>query len=162
MAPEAGICEAPNHSFFLLLKHRFHSISFTRAQGIPKYKIGFGRDKDGRVGERLVEGGGGHGVDTHALANTHTSALENTHTHAQNTHTHSFLHALTLGHILHQHHRAVVVHLDGRRIRGGYEGHLPSELGCILVDFEHLHTNPKFTSEWAGASGGMQRARGLV
>jgi hypothetical protein len=36
--------------------HRFHSISFTRAQGIPKYKIGFGREKDGRVGERLVEG----------------------------------------------------------------------------------------------------------
>jgi hypothetical protein len=38
--------------FFLI--HRFHSISFTRAQGIPKYKIGFGREKDGRVGERLV------------------------------------------------------------------------------------------------------------
>jgi hypothetical protein len=47
--------------FFLI--HRFHSISVTRAQGIPKYKIGFGRGKDGRVGERLVEGaqgGGGH------------------------------------------------------------------------------------------------------
>ncbi len=42
--------------FFLM--HRFHSISVTRAQGIPKYKIGFGREKDGRVGERLVEGGG--------------------------------------------------------------------------------------------------------
>jgi hypothetical protein len=37
--------------FFLI--HRFHSISFTRAQGIPMYKIGFGREKDGRVGERL-------------------------------------------------------------------------------------------------------------
>jgi hypothetical protein len=33
--------------FFLI--HRSHSISFTRAQGIPKYKIGFGREKDGRV-----------------------------------------------------------------------------------------------------------------
>ncbi len=32
--------------FFLI--HRSHSISFTRAQGIPKYKIGFGRKKDGR------------------------------------------------------------------------------------------------------------------
>ncbi len=46
--------------FFLI--HRFHSISFARAQGIPKYKIGFGREKDGRVGERLVEEGGGHGA----------------------------------------------------------------------------------------------------
>ncbi len=36
------------HIFFLM--HRSHSISFTRAQGIPKYKIGFGRGKDGRVG----------------------------------------------------------------------------------------------------------------
>ena len=34
-----------------------HSISFTRAQGIPECKIGFGRGKDGRVGEGLVEGG---------------------------------------------------------------------------------------------------------
>ena len=33
--------------FFLI--HRSHSISFTRAQGIPRYKIGFGREKDGRV-----------------------------------------------------------------------------------------------------------------
>ncbi len=48
--------------FFFFLIHRFHSISFTRAQGIPKYKIGFGREKDGRVGETLVEGGGGHGA----------------------------------------------------------------------------------------------------
>jgi hypothetical protein len=32
------------------LRHRSHSISFTRAQGIPRYKIGFGREKDGRVG----------------------------------------------------------------------------------------------------------------
>ena len=40
---------------FVFIIHRFHSISFTRAQGIPKYKIGFGREKDGRVGERLVE-----------------------------------------------------------------------------------------------------------
>ena len=43
--------------FFLI--HRSHSIKFTRAQGIPKYNIGFGRGKDGRVGERLVDGGGG-------------------------------------------------------------------------------------------------------
>jgi hypothetical protein len=39
---------------FVFLIHRFHSISFTRAQGIPKYKIGFGKEKDARVGERLV------------------------------------------------------------------------------------------------------------
>ena len=43
--------------YAFILIHRFHSISFTRAQGIPKYKIGFGREKDGRVGERLGEGG---------------------------------------------------------------------------------------------------------
>jgi hypothetical protein len=49
------------HIFFFLI-HRSHSISFTRAQGIPKYKIGFGREKDGRVGERLGEGGWGHGA----------------------------------------------------------------------------------------------------
>ena len=35
--------------FFLI--RRSHSISFTRAQGIPKYKIGLGGGKDGRVGE---------------------------------------------------------------------------------------------------------------
>jgi hypothetical protein len=35
-------------AFFFLI-HRSHSISFTRAQGIPKYKVGFGR------GERMVE-----------------------------------------------------------------------------------------------------------
>ncbi len=29
--------------FFLM--HMSHSISFTRAQGVPKYKIGFGRGK---------------------------------------------------------------------------------------------------------------------
>ena len=47
---------------FFFLIHRFHSISFTRAQGIPKYKIAFGWEKDGRVGERWVEGRGGHGA----------------------------------------------------------------------------------------------------
>ncbi len=47
---------------FFCVIHWFHSISFTRAQGIPKYKIGVGKEKDGRVGERLVEGGGGHGA----------------------------------------------------------------------------------------------------
>jgi hypothetical protein len=30
---------------FFPLIHRSHSISFTRAQGVPKYKIGFGRGK---------------------------------------------------------------------------------------------------------------------
>jgi hypothetical protein len=50
----------PFFPFFLI--HRFHSISFTRAQGISKCKIGFGREQDGRVGERLVEWGGGHGA----------------------------------------------------------------------------------------------------
>jgi len=45
---------SPFALYFFLLIHRFHSISFTRAQGIPKYKLGFGREKDGRVGERLV------------------------------------------------------------------------------------------------------------
>ncbi len=37
--------------FFVFLIHRSHSISFTRAQGIPKYKIRFGREKDGKVGD---------------------------------------------------------------------------------------------------------------
>ncbi len=36
------------HTFgYFFLIPRLHSISFTRAQGIPKYKIGFGREKDG-------------------------------------------------------------------------------------------------------------------
>jgi hypothetical protein len=48
-------CVPPPPSSFFSLIHRSHSISFTRAQGIPKYKIGFGREKDGKVGERLVE-----------------------------------------------------------------------------------------------------------
>ena len=42
---DAPLCLRPHRGravFFL--KHRFHSISFTRAQGIPKYKIGFGRE----------------------------------------------------------------------------------------------------------------------
>jgi hypothetical protein len=47
---------------FFSLIHRSHSISFTRAQGIPKYKIGFGRGKGWESWERLVEGGGGHGA----------------------------------------------------------------------------------------------------
>jgi hypothetical protein len=41
---------------FFFLKHTSHSISFTRAQGIPKYKIGFGREKDGRVGRDWLRG----------------------------------------------------------------------------------------------------------
>ena len=44
-------------SFFLI--RRSHSVSFTRAQGIPKYKIGLGGGKDGKAGVGLVEGGGG-------------------------------------------------------------------------------------------------------
>ena len=56
------VVSAAYRALFFFLIHRFHSISFTRAQGIPKYKIGFGREKDGRVGERLVEGSGGHGA----------------------------------------------------------------------------------------------------
>ncbi len=41
------------------LIRRSHSISFTRAQSIHKYKIGLGGEKDWRVGEGLVDGGGG-------------------------------------------------------------------------------------------------------
>jgi hypothetical protein len=46
---DSTICHSsdPEHTFFSY--HRFHSISFTRAQGIPKYKIGFGRER--RMGE---------------------------------------------------------------------------------------------------------------
>ncbi len=43
------------------LIRRSHSISFTRAQGIPKYKTGFGRGKGWESWDRLVEGGGGGG-----------------------------------------------------------------------------------------------------
>ncbi len=39
---DAALDEAQVH--FSPLTHRSHSIGFTRAQGIPKYKIGFGRD----------------------------------------------------------------------------------------------------------------------
>jgi hypothetical protein len=43
---------------FFSLIHRCHSISFTRAQGIPKYKIGFGRGERweswGQIGLRGV------------------------------------------------------------------------------------------------------------
>jgi hypothetical protein len=38
---------------------RSHPISFIRAQSIPHYKMGLGRGKYGRVGEGLVEWGGG-------------------------------------------------------------------------------------------------------
>ena len=41
------------------LIRRSHSISFTRALGIPRYKTGLGGRKDGIVGERLAEMGGG-------------------------------------------------------------------------------------------------------
>jgi hypothetical protein len=52
--PHAVLSEA---QFFSLI-HRSHSISFTRAQGIPKYKIGFRREKDGRVGRDWLRGVG--------------------------------------------------------------------------------------------------------
>lgn len=42
--------------FFLIIVCpilRSHSISFTGTQGIPKYKIGLGRDSNGRVGVGL-------------------------------------------------------------------------------------------------------------
>jgi hypothetical protein len=54
------VCVRVREPYFFLI-HRSHSISFTRAQGIPKYKIGFGREKDGRVGRDWL-GGGGHGA----------------------------------------------------------------------------------------------------
>ncbi len=39
-----GEVRRPKNPLFLM--HRFHSIRFTRAQGIPLYKIGFRREKD--------------------------------------------------------------------------------------------------------------------
>jgi hypothetical protein len=56
---------APCHascSFIVFLMRGSHSISSARAQCIPKYKLGLGGAKDGRVGERLVEGGRGGGT----------------------------------------------------------------------------------------------------
>ena len=41
----ACVAPAPRIFFCLFLMRRSHSITFTRAQGIPKYKIGFGRGK---------------------------------------------------------------------------------------------------------------------
>ncbi len=52
---EQSRCAKTNVFFSLIL--RPHSISFTKAQGIPKCTIGLGRGKDGRVGQGLVEGG---------------------------------------------------------------------------------------------------------
>ncbi len=40
-----GLCVRRLFLFFCFLIHRSQSISFTRAQGIPKCKIGFGRGK---------------------------------------------------------------------------------------------------------------------
>ncbi len=37
--------DGKDHLYTVFLIRRSHSISFTRAQGIPKYKIGFGRGK---------------------------------------------------------------------------------------------------------------------
>ena len=54
-----GSCSAPEAaSFFLrLLLSPCYLASFHELQGIPKYKIGLGGGKDGRVGEGLVGGG---------------------------------------------------------------------------------------------------------
>ena len=53
----AGVAACP---LFFFLIHRSHSISFTRAQGIPKYKIGFGRgERMGELGKYWLRGGGG-------------------------------------------------------------------------------------------------------
>ncbi len=49
VCPQAGFADFTSSGCFFFLIHRSHSISFTRAQGIPKYKIGFGREKDGIV-----------------------------------------------------------------------------------------------------------------
>jgi hypothetical protein len=43
MSPHVGLIQCVFEHFSLI--HRSHSISFARAQGIPKYKIGFGRGK---------------------------------------------------------------------------------------------------------------------
>jgi hypothetical protein len=52
-----GIGEwSPVTCFFFFLVRRSHSIIFTRAQGIPKYKIGFGRGRGWESWEGLVEG----------------------------------------------------------------------------------------------------------
>ncbi len=49
---------APHKQCIFSLIHRSHSISFTRAQGIPRYKIGLEREKDGRVGRDWLRGVG--------------------------------------------------------------------------------------------------------
>ncbi len=41
----ASVCVKGTGASHFSLIHRSHSVSFTRAQGIPKYKIGFGRGK---------------------------------------------------------------------------------------------------------------------
>ena len=54
---QIGVHARPSLITFLFLIHRSHSISFTRAQDIPKYKLELGKGEDGRFGEGLVEGG---------------------------------------------------------------------------------------------------------
>ncbi len=44
-------CQRPVCLRFFPLIHRSHSISFTRAQGIPRYKIGLGGKRMGELGE---------------------------------------------------------------------------------------------------------------
>ena len=64
-APRLGCpCPPPPPPPLFFLVRRSHSMSFIRAQGVPKYKIGLGRGKDGRVGEIWLNGGGGGGGTT--------------------------------------------------------------------------------------------------
>jgi hypothetical protein len=53
---QCGQRRRPARAFFPLIR-RSHSICFTSAQGIPKYKIGLRRGKDGRVGKDWLKGG---------------------------------------------------------------------------------------------------------
>jgi hypothetical protein len=59
---------------FFFLTHRSHSISFTRAQGIPTYKIGFGRERMGELGRDWLRG---------FVLRAHTIAMYHTHSRSQ-------------------------------------------------------------------------------
>ncbi len=50
-----GALSTHEDPFIFFLFRRSHSISFTRAQGIPKCKLGLEGGMDGRVRERLIE-----------------------------------------------------------------------------------------------------------
>jgi hypothetical protein len=53
------VVEGGSRKVIVFLAHRSHSISFTRAQGIPKYKLGFVREEGWESWECFVEEGGG-------------------------------------------------------------------------------------------------------